>query len=247
MKIQHFIKKKPSLKTVLETRRDLSNLHSENFTYSDTNQKYNSYNSYNSIYTEPEHDKEKVSEIIDNYRIIDSDIADDTFSDNIRRDTYINDSTGRIVLKSIEGKYDGCEIKNTLLCNLCTLYEIGTLPQFIVVSCCNRVYHIKCIAKQLRIIDETSNKQCPGCSGLLEPMDYLNIIKKIFNSNQILKEEYSTNMTELTSQIKKIQNEIEVILTHVNKLDMEQGIYSNIMSNIVTQELNHTLKHSTHK
>lgn len=135
--------------------------------------------------------------------------------------------------------------ENKIRCNLCNVVNDNT--NFIILSCCNDICHIKCLINKFNIFNdntETEYKefnensitpdfliglQCLKCSNSLNYEDIFNLYSKYILNNKKYMVEYDKKILSLKDQKKKIENEIKCLNEYITKLQNEKNISQIIM------------------
>lgn len=135
--------------------------------------------------------------------------------------------------------------KITLNCNICN--TLNDNKNFIILSCCNDICHIKCLINKLNVFDNSNsdynefnenvinteffNKlQCLKCNKTLNHEDVFNLYSKHILNNKKYISEYDKKITSLKEQKKMIENEIKCLNEYITKLQSEKQISQVIMS-----------------
>lgn len=136
---------------------------------------------------------------------------------------------------------------NKIKCNLCNVVNDNT--NFIMLSCCNDICHIKCLINKFNIFnnndtdaeykefDENSitpeffnGLKCLKCNHSLNHEDIFNLYSKYILNNKKFIIEYDKKILSLKDQKKKIDNEIKCLNEYILKLQNERQISQIIMT-----------------
>jgi hypothetical protein len=135
---------------------------------------------------------------------------------------------------------------NKLKCNICNMMNDNT--NFIILSCCNDICHIKCLISKLNFFNENSDMDyndfnenlitndflnsivCLKCNKVLNYEDIFNIQSKHILNNKKYIAEYDKKIILLKDQKKKIENEIKCLNEYIIKLNNEKQIAQVIMT-----------------
>lgn len=135
---------------------------------------------------------------------------------------------------------------NKLKCNICNTMNDNT--NFIILSCCNDICHIKCLINKLNFFNDNSYMDhnefnenlitndflnsivCLKCNKILNYEDIFNIQSKHILNNKKYITEYDKKIILLKDQKKKIENEIKCLNEYIVKLNNEKQIAQIIMT-----------------
>ena len=124
-----------------------------------------------------------------------------------------------------------------IICNICNnehlennMYNVE-YKGYVIVSCCNKIYHVQCIVKFLKLnfnnnyiqeninISYFSNMKCHSCNTVLQKLDILTIISKYIDFN---KNNLNLKLSELIEQKQAIETEIQDIQNYNIKIENER-------------------------
>ena len=166
-----------------------------------------------------------------------------TLSYNIEPNEYSEDGNYDYSVSN----YSGSNVSN-ITCNMCNLESNKVSSNYIILSCCNNVFHVKCLMDKFneyttdKMIDNTfilndnsidfDKKRCPKCESIMNYEDLFTIYSKNVLSNKIFTKEYDSQLTSLKEQKMKIENEMKCLNEYIIKLDQEKKVSHFMMSKI---------------
>jgi hypothetical protein len=131
-------------------------------------------------------------------------------------------------------------------CSICNSDDVD--KNYIIMSCCNNIVHIKCITtalydylydnnKEMLIFNEDSvdkyhldKIKCVKCDCSINYSDIFSIYSKKMNINKDVYEKFIIQKKELEEQKDKIENELKCVNDYIKKLENEKKISQIIMS-----------------
>jgi len=130
-------------------------------------------------------------------------------------------------------------------CNLCNLESNKGSSNYIILSCCNNIFHVKCLVDKYNVYnvnDENSiddhvvfdekliNKnyldkvKCNKCDTSLNYEDLFTLHSKNILCNKNYAKQYHAQLLSLKDQRNKIDNEIKCLNEYISKLDHEKKV-----------------------
>jgi hypothetical protein len=149
-------------------------------------------------------------------------------------------------------KGDVSKTRSLLVCNLC---KLDSHKDYIFLSCCNSVFHIKClINKYTRDITSVGGKNgsntnehyeyfnentitqgcfdkiiCTNCDNKVNYEDIFTLYSKNILCNKKFHTQHITQLNTLKDQKTKIENEIRCLNEYITKLDNDKNMSKIIM------------------
>lgn len=211
--------------------------------YKNTNASPNSSDSNNnlSIYSDNdkyENDNFQVNCNRDNTSIYSGNISL-AQSDNLESPSLMASSSTRLSL---------------IVCSSCNLESRKDTSNYIILSCCNSIFHIKCLIDKYNVnnllgnpdddyyvFDENTITQsyfdkvkCLKCDCKLNYEDVFSIHSKYVLYNKKYTNDYNIQLNSLKDQKNKIENEMKCLNEYISKLENERKISKIIMTKTFT-------------
>jgi hypothetical protein len=161
-------------------------------------------------------------------------------------DRFFNNTSSN--LDSDSDKDTSINKRRTLVCNLC---KLDSHKDYIFVSCCNSVFHIKCLIdkytkevfcksgngnEQYNCFNENTITQesfdkiiCVNCDNNVNYEDIFTLYSKNVLCNKKFYTKHITQLNLLKDQKTKIENEIKCLNEYVDKLENEKNLSKIIM------------------
>jgi len=139
----------------------------------------------------------------------------------------------------IETKSESTITSKCIKCEICNKDDSD--KNFIILSCCNNIVHIKCIVSELQndFSDGLHEKdksecfeniECIKCHYNMHYSDIFSIYYKTINANKNIYEKVIAQKQELQEQMKKIENELKCINEYIDKIEREKKMAQTIIS-----------------
>lgn len=141
---------------------------------------------------------------------------------------------------------------SSIICSLCNLESRKDTSNYIILSCCNNIFHIKCLIDKYNILlgnpnddyyvfDENTITQsyfdkvkCLKCECKLNYEDVFSIHSKYVLYNKKYTNDYILQLNSLKDQKNKIENEMRCLNEYISKLENEKKISKIIMTKTFT-------------
>lgn len=145
-------------------------------------------------------------------------------------------------------------ISSSIVCSSCNLESRKDTSNYIILSCCNSIFHIKCLIDKYNVnnllgnpnddyyvFDENTITQsyfdkvkCLKCDCKLNYEDVFSIHSKYVLYNKKYTNDYNIQLNSLRDQKNKIENEMKCLNEYISKLENERKISKIIMTKTFT-------------
>jgi hypothetical protein len=143
---------------------------------------------------------------------------------------------------------------SSIVCSSCNLESRKDTSNYIILSCCNSIFHIKCLIDKYNVnnllgnpdddyyvFDENTITQsyfdkvkCLKCDCKLNYEDVFSIHSKYVLYNKKYTNDYNIQLNSLKDQKNKIENEMKCLNEYISKLENERKISKIIMTKTFT-------------
>ena len=143
---------------------------------------------------------------------------------------------------------------SSIVCSSCNLESRKDTSNYIILSCCNSIFHIKCLIDKYNVnnllgnpdddyyvFDENTITQsyfdkvkCLKCDCKLNYEDVFSIHSKYVLYNKKYTNDYNIQLNSLRDQKNKIENEMKCLNEYISKLENERKISKIIMTKTFT-------------
>ena len=143
---------------------------------------------------------------------------------------------------------------SSIVCSSCNLESRKDTSNYIILSCCNSIFHIKCLIVKYNVnnllgnpdddyyvFDENTITQsyfdkvkCLKCDCKLNYEDVFSIHSKYVLYNKKYTNDYNIQLNSLRDQKNKIENEMKCLNEYISKLENERKISKIIMTKTFT-------------
>jgi len=143
---------------------------------------------------------------------------------------------------------------SSIVCSSCNLEIRKDTSNYIILSCCNSIFHIKCLIDKYNVnnllgnpdddyyvFDENTITQsyfdkvkCLKCDCKLNYEDVFSIHSKYVLYNKKYTNDYNIQLNSLRDQKNKIENEMKCLNEYISKLENERKISKIIMTKTFT-------------